>query len=496
MQGGAISAGEGEVSVANCLFVGNYALFGGALFAGGNQLRIENCTFTDNRASEGKTVFDGVGYIYAYPLELHVENSIIWDGPDSIVLGDDATLVVTFCDMPGVGPGYGNIDADPCFVNPGYWDPNGTPEDANDDFYVAGDCHLRSQAGRWNPVSQTWVNDDVTSACIDAANPDSPLDQEPFPNGGRANIGAYGTTTRASKSYFGNPPCETIVAGDVNGDCIIDARDFALLAGNWLISSPPPGRATNPDPPDGATDVDHLSFVSWTPGEGAASHDVYFGTTSPGTFQRNQTGTTFDRSPLAYQTTYYWRIDEVNATSTTTGTVWSFTTGERKARLCFPADTLVWADGKPVPIIEVRPGQKVRMVDSAPDADGKFLPIVETRPGRQVSVFNNAAEVEWLQEHGVGAYDCYDMTFETGNTIVVVHSHNFLTVAGQWVAVENLPSGSQLQSLNGPITVTSVVKRAMPFVGNAYNLKIKSANLFFVGKDGVAAVDCSKLPKE
>jgi len=190
-------------------------------------------------------VFNAVGY-YASPLDLHVENSIIWDGPDSIVLGDDPNLVVTFCDIPGVAPGYGNIDADPCFVNPGYWDPNGTPEDANDDFYVHGDCHLRSQAGRWNPVSQTWVNDDVTSACIDAANPDSPLDQEPFPNGGRANIGAYGTTTQASKSYFGNPPCETIVAGDVNGDCIIDARDFALLAGNWLISSSP--QAEQPTP--------------------------------------------------------------------------------------------------------------------------------------------------------------------------------------------------------------------------------------------------------
>ncbi len=170
--------------------------------------------------------------------------------------------------------------------------------------------------------------------------------------------------------------------------------------------------------------------------------------------------------------------------------------GGGKARLCFPADTLVWADGKPVPIIEVRPGQKVRMLDSAADADGKFAPIVEMRPGRKVSVFNNAAEVEYLQEHGVGQYDCYDMTFESGNSIIVVHSHNFLTVAGKWVAVENLTSGSKLQSLKGPITLTSVVKRPMPFVGNAYNLKIKGANVFFVGKDGVAAVDCSKLPKE
>jgi len=74
--------------------------------------------------------------------------------------------------------------------------------------------------------------------------------------------------------------------------------------------------------------------------------------------------------------------------------------------MCFPADTLVWADGKPVPIIEVRPGQKVRMVDTTAEADEKFVPIVEMRPGRQVSVLNNAAEVEYLQEHGVAAVDC------------------------------------------------------------------------------------------
>jgi predicted outer membrane repeat protein len=36
----------------------------------------------------------------------------------------------------------GNIDADPCFLLPGYWDPNDTPGDANDDFWVDGDYHL------------------------------------------------------------------------------------------------------------------------------------------------------------------------------------------------------------------------------------------------------------------------------------------------------------------------------------------------------------------
>ena len=42
--------------------------------------------------------------------------------------------------------------------------------------------------------------------------------------------------------------------------------------------------------------------------------------------QGNQTGTSFDPGTLAYHdTTYFWRIDEVNGDGTTAGTEWSFT---------------------------------------------------------------------------------------------------------------------------------------------------------------------------
>jgi len=92
---------------------------------------------------------------------------------------------------------------------------------------------------------------------------------------------------------------------------------------------PPPGQATNPSPSNGATGVSTTADLSWTAGSGATSHDVYFGTDSTpdsGEFQGNQAGTTFDPGTLAYSTTYYWRIDSVNAGGTTTGVVWSFTT--------------------------------------------------------------------------------------------------------------------------------------------------------------------------
>jgi len=87
-----------------------------------------------------------------------------------------------------------------------------------------------------------------------------------------------------------------------------------------------PAKAANPNPLEGATNVSTVPTLSWSPGTDAMSHDVYFGTTSPGTFQGNQTATTFDPGTLNQDTVYYWRIDEKNALGTTTGDVWSLRT--------------------------------------------------------------------------------------------------------------------------------------------------------------------------
>jgi len=85
-------------------------------------------------------------------------------------------------------------------------------------------------------------------------------------------------------------------------------------------------RASNPNPADGATGVSRTADLSWTAGSDATSHDVYFGMSSPGMFQGNQSDTIFDPGTMAYSTTYYWRIDELNNGSKTTGIVWSFRT--------------------------------------------------------------------------------------------------------------------------------------------------------------------------
>ncbi len=115
----------------------------------------------------------------------------------------------------------------------------------------------------------------------------------------------------------------------------------------------PPGQASNPSPPDGATDVSTNVILSWTGGSGATSYDVYFGTDptpDAGEFQGNQAGTSFDPGPLAFDTTYYWRIDSVNSAGTTTGLFWDISTepeivtqppGPPSSPVPFPGETAV-----------------------------------------------------------------------------------------------------------------------------------------------------------
>src|SRR4029077_1361439 len=86
---------------------------------------------------------------------------------------------------------------------------------------------------------------------------------------------------------------------------------------NFITSHPPPlaapCKAGTPIPASGAANDVLTQMLSWTPGLGASSHAIYFGTTSPGTFKGNQASTTYDPGSLSVGTTYYWRIDEINA---------------------------------------------------------------------------------------------------------------------------------------------------------------------------------------
>ncbi len=194
---------------------------GGAIYSRYSGAKFANCTLARNSAVNGKALACD-SWQQQGPSNIQIVNCILWDGGNEIWNNDASVIIVSYSDVQGAWPGNGNMNRKPLFAD-----------------LESGDYHLKSQAGRWDPNTQGWIRDNVTSPCIDAADPMSPVGLEPFPNGGRINMGAYGGTAEATKSYFGKPMCETVISGDINGDCIVDFADLAIMASHWLEDNTP-----------------------------------------------------------------------------------------------------------------------------------------------------------------------------------------------------------------------------------------------------------------
>jgi hypothetical protein len=403
-------SGEGPNSILKNFIIKNNFM---AVFIAGSSPTISNLTIIDNIYGIEATAGS----------EPDISNIIFWNNTNSDLIGCRARYSL----VNEAGIGEGNIDGDPLFVDP-----------------ENGDYHLRSNRGRYWPEHDVWVLDKVTSPCIDGGDPNiEPLD-EPEPNGGRINMGAYGGTLQASLSLY---------------------QQTSL-----------PGQAFGPSPADGAVDVERDVVLSWTPGTNAVSHDVYLGLDNPGhplalTFMGNQTATEFDPG-LLDRATYFWRIDEVNSNGTRTGVLWRFTTTNvppPKGRGCFTSETGVWVDGILVSISSV----------------GRFYGATIRNSSLSLPY---SGKVQELQEHE-GTFECYDVLLQSGNRIAVAERHYFLTESHDWVAVQNLKTSTRLQTPKGLIGIVNVTKRPMPYVGKIYNLKVEGSDRYLVGKDAVIVRD-------
>jgi len=145
------------------------------------------------------------------------------------------------------------------------------------------------------------------------------------------------------------------LAQDTNPNWGFDVTDggarMLLSAGlGRVIEIVDPRLATAPNPPDGAIDVSQTPVLGWTAYDLAAAHNVYFGENrddvtsgaSGALIAEGLTQTEVAPGQLAFETTYYWRVDEVNAAPDNTvfkGNVWSFTTEP----FAYPIETIVAA---------------------------------------------------------------------------------------------------------------------------------------------------------
>lgn len=265
--GGAILCIDSSPRIENCIFVGNRAQRGAAVGAiavanARSGPTVSNCTFVGNWAREyGGALYCGQN------TWMDLDQSILWlnrgeaGNELAVAAGRDTRLKVEFCNVPGSISGVyiepasqpGELlwsdtnfeqPEDPCFVDTGYWETQGTPNDVNDDMWVNGEYHLLSESGRFDPQTGTWVQDPLSSPCIDAGKSWESADSELWPHGQRNNLGAYGASAEASLSP------SNIGVGDLNGDGLVRYDDLSDFLEDW-----PHGSAFSP------SDLNHDNAV-------------------------------------------------------------------------------------------------------------------------------------------------------------------------------------------------------------------------------------------
>jgi hypothetical protein len=162
----------------------------------------------------------------------------------------------------------------------------------------------------------------------------------------------------------------TIVMEGIVGEGSREGQPFAFINGLVLSSNIPIETASSPDPEDGSLVQFTQVMLQWEPGASADSHNIYFGEDfddvndgASEVFRGNESFTFFLIGFVGYPypdglvpgTTYYWRVDEVEATGTIhEGDVWSFTLPSKTAYDPNPVNnaefvgvdvTLAWTPG-------------------------------------------------------------------------------------------------------------------------------------------------------
>ncbi|MEA3226330.1 MAG: LamG-like jellyroll fold domain-containing protein, partial [Planctomycetota bacterium] len=154
------------------------------------------------------------------------------------------------------------------------------------------------------------------------------------------NASGGSSTAGGESSYFEGLVDEVWILNEA-----LTPPQLAALAGTtWPY-------AYGPDPANGAELEEFSALLGWSPGDGAVSHDVYFGSGlddvtagAADTFMGNQPTTSLLAADLVPETTYYWRVDEVSdadPNNPSTGEVWSFSLLPRRAYDPDPADGMM-----------------------------------------------------------------------------------------------------------------------------------------------------------
>jgi len=220
------------------------------------------------------------------------------------------------------------------------------PADGAYTFWVSGDDNC-----------QLWLstNDDPQNAVMIAQVPGwtNPEEWTKYPEQQSPPVPLQG-----GQSYY----VEMLMKEGGGGDSIAAAwagpeigETPTVISGEYLVAfirNPEPlFQAQNPNPAKGATGVSNQPALSWEAGIGAVQHDLFLSTdpnavaaADPNAFQGRRAETMFTPAePLLWDTTYYWRVDEIDPNDNIVpGVTWSFTVADflviRNEQMALPYD--------------------------------------------------------------------------------------------------------------------------------------------------------------
>lgn len=233
--GGAVFIDDGARAILDHeLIFNNTAATGAAIYLDGygddvligSHADILHCTIAGNTASESPL---GNAVYLTKASTATLRNTIAWNNQgDDFEADPTASISATFTlSQEGIA-GSGNLSADPLFAS-------------------AGDFHLRSTGGRFDPAANGgaggFVVDGQHSPAIDAGDPAAAFAAEPLPNGGRVNLGAYGNTSEASKSG-GSGPTATATSSPAGGTATRTPTRTPTLGGVATATATRPPTAT------------------------------------------------------------------------------------------------------------------------------------------------------------------------------------------------------------------------------------------------------------
>jgi hypothetical protein len=285
--------------------------------------------------------YDGSGFAGAFTGGSSVENEPIADALNGL---DALTAMVWIkSDIAGTENGFIN------FSEPDNGDTGGMRYDVATWAWAGGSnaitavtpntggrARIESSSGlqvtEWQHVAMVWASGEPIRLYVDGV-------EDTHPTG--VDAGVSGTVSGVVKLVVGR--CAKNNAAGSSWEGLIDEVRLysnALTEAEVqaaMFDSGAKGRAGNPEPADGATDILRDTLLTWSAGEYAAGHEIYLGTSyddvnSAGVdsplYLGRQTENSYDPGRLVLGQTYFWRIDEVNSPPDSTvygGEVWSFT---------------------------------------------------------------------------------------------------------------------------------------------------------------------------